>query len=74
MNPYTQHMLIDARIADVRGQAEQRRLARLARPASGHTAARRITGPGSALHQVVSALVTPRGQRRHPGTVAARAS
>jgi hypothetical protein len=71
MNPNIQHMLADARTADLRGEAERRRLARLARPASGHTAARRISGPGFALGQAISALVTAGGQRRHPGAVAA---
>jgi hypothetical protein len=70
MYPYMQHMLADARTADIRIEAEQRRLARLAGPAAGRPAAPRTTGPRFALRQAIAALVTTRGPRRHPGRVA----
>jgi hypothetical protein len=76
MHPYIQHQLAGTRIAEMRGEAERHRIARAARRARSATqrpAAQPITGPGSMLDRVLSALLTTYGQRRRPGPAAAQA-
>jgi hypothetical protein len=73
MHPYIQHQLTDARIAEIRSDAERHRVARAARRAQRATqrpAGQRIAGPGSVLGHVLSALLTTSGQRRQPRTAA----
>lgn len=76
MNPYLQHQIAGARIAEIGSEVERHRIARTARRARRATqrpAAQPVAGPGSVLHHVLTALLTTYGQRRQPGMVAAQA-
>jgi len=76
MHPYSQQKVTDTRIAEMCSEAERYRIARAARGtrrAALRPAAQPIADLGSVLRQVLSALLTPCGQRRQPGMAAAQA-